>query len=395
MGVSRPLETFNARLIRGLADAGLEVTVASEAKALGNQLLDHPGIRWLHTPNWKVGVAARLFWFGWLSTTALLRSNRDARRFNFYARQNPERSSYLLTLYQLLPFAGRKWDVIYFPWNSGAINHLPLFDIDCPVVISCRGSQVNIAPHGPGRTGFADYLRATFALATAVHCVSEAIKWEASKYGLDTAKARVIRPAVDLEFFNPSESPRLAQREFHVVTTGNLVWVKGHEFALMSMRELLDQGIDIHYDIIGDGPERQRIAYTIRDLELESHVRLHGGLDQEQVRNILQQADVFLLSSLSEGISNAVLEAMACGLPVVTTACGGMLEAITDGVEGFVVPVREPRAMAAKLAELAASPELGNRMGRAARNRVEARFSLTSQIKEFCELYQTAKESQH
>ena len=394
-GVSWPLETFNARLIRGLADAGLEVTVASETQPSRNQFLDNPGIRWIHTPSWKVGAAARLFRFGWLSTTAFLRSNRDARRFNFYARQNPERSSRFQTLYQLLPFAGRKWDVIYFPWNSGAINHLPLFDIDCPVVISCRGSQINIVPHVPSRTGFADYLRATFALATVVHCVSEAIKCEAGKYGLDKAKARVIRPAVDLEFFYPSESPCLAQRQFRVVTTGNLAWVKGHEFALMSMRELLDQGIDIHYDIIGAGSERQRIDYTIRDLELESHVRLHGGLDQERVRNILQQADAFLLSSLSEGISNAVLEAMACGLPVVTTACGGMLEAITDGVEGFVVPVRDTKAMAAKLAELAASPELRNRMGRAARKRVEASFSLSNQINDFCQLYQTAKESRH
>src|SRR5258708_3926273 len=148
-GVSWPLETFNARLIRGLAETGLEVTVASAAKPLLNQYLTHPGIRWVRTPRWKVNAAGRLFRFGWLSTTALLRSNRDARRFNFYARQNPERGSHVQSLYRLLPFAGRKWDVIYFPWNSGAINYLPLFDINCPVVLSCRGSQINIAPHDP------------------------------------------------------------------------------------------------------------------------------------------------------------------------------------------------------------------------------------------------------
>jgi glycosyltransferase involved in cell wall biosynthesis len=89
---------------------------------------------------------------------------------------------------------------------------------------------------------------------------------------------------------------------------------------------------------------------------------------------------------LSEGLSNAALEAMACGLPVVTTDCGGMPEAITDGVEGFVVPLRDPHAMAKALSALASDVELRRRMGKAGRDRVLKQFTLGRQIEEFVSL---------
>lgn len=388
-GISWPVETFIARLIRGLAEAGIQVTVASEINPNLNPLLNHPRICWLRTPSWNVNTAVRVLSFGWLTTVGLLRGIRDARRFNSYARQSPERNGRLRILHRLLPFAGRRWDVIYFPWNSAAINLLPLFDMDCPVVISCRGSQINVAPHDPGRVGFRDSLRATFALAMNVHCVSDAIKSEAGKYGLDAASSTVVPPAVNIDFFYPARNAS-SNGKFRLVMTGTLTWLKGHEYALMSVRQLLDLGIKVQFDIIGEGPERQRISYTIRDLGLEECVRLHGRLDQERVREILQRADAFVLASFTEGISNAVLEAMACGLPVVTTDCGGMREVVSDGVQGFLVPLREPQMMASALAKLATSPKLRQQMGEAARSTAVTKFSLNSQVKNFSDLYQRA-----
>ena len=141
------------------------------------------------------------------------------------------------------------------------------------------------------------------------------------------------------------------------------------------------------YHIIGDGQDYSRLLYTIGDLNLEGKVHLHGRLTPLEVRHRLQEADAFLLSSLSEGISNAVLEAMACGLPVVTTDCGGMTEAVTDGVEGLVTPVRDPEAMAAALARLAADTELARRLGQAARQRILKDFTLKRQVEKFIELF--------
>ena len=96
---------------------------------------------------------------------------------------------------------------------------------------------------------------------------------------------------------------------------------------------------------------------------------------------------MFLLSSVSEGISNAALEAMACGLPLVTTDCGGMREAVRDGIDGFVVPLRDPRAMAAALARLARDEGLRQTMGNAARQRIVEHFSIETQIARFQALY--------
>jgi glycosyltransferase involved in cell wall biosynthesis len=102
----------------------------------------------------------------------------------------------------------------------------------------------------------------------------------------------------------------------------------------------------------------------------------------------LQRADVFVLASLSEGISNAVLEAMACGLPIVTTDCGGMREAITDGVEGFVVPVRDSESMANALEKLIADKVLRAEMGCRARERILGGFTLERQVEQFLAMYE-------
>jgi glycosyltransferase involved in cell wall biosynthesis len=157
----------------------------------------------------------------------------------------------------------------------------------------------------------------------------------------------------------------------------------------MAVKRLAERDVQVRLEIVGDGKkaERQRVLYGIRDLGLERTVRLRGPLPPAEVREVLQEADVFLLASVSEGISNAALEAMSCGTPVVTTDCGGMCEAVTDGVEGFVVPVRDPEAMAAALERLAREAELRESMGRAARERAEREFTLERQIGEFVGLY--------
>ena len=84
--------------------------------------------------------------------------------------------------------AGQPADVIYFPWNSAAISYVALFDLGIPVLVSCRGSQVNVGPHNPGRTELRDGLRVTLSRAAGVHCVSKAIETEAKAYGLDPDK---------------------------------------------------------------------------------------------------------------------------------------------------------------------------------------------------------------
>ncbi len=105
------------------------------------------------------------------------------------------------------------------------------------------------------------------------------------------------------------------------------------------------------------------------------------------VPELLSEVAVSVLPSLSEGLSNSVLESMAAGVPVVATRVGGTPEAIEDGVSGFLVPPRDPAALAEAIAALLERPELARRLGEAARSRVESNFSLARMTEETQKLY--------
>jgi colanic acid/amylovoran biosynthesis glycosyltransferase len=382
-GIIWPPETFLRRLIDGLADAGVAVTVASTRRPNETRCR----VDWLSTPTWESGVALRLARLAGLAARAKVYGSRDLKVLASALRNVSGFTQRLWVWNQLLPYAGGRWDLIYFPWNSAAIGCLPVFDLGSPVMVSCRGTQVSVSPHNPERAEFRRGLFETFRRAAAVHCVSEATLKDACDLGLDRAKAVVIRPAVDPKLFRPAASHRSKDGVFSVVTVGTLIWCKGHEWALQAIRMVADRGINVRFDIIGAGPDRQRVFYTTADLQLQDRVRCLGQLTPDEVLRRVQQADAFLLSSLSEGISNSVLEAMACGIPVVTTDCGGMREAVTDGVEGFMAPVRDAAALASALLRLANDPALCQRMGQAARARIEREFRLDQQIKQWLELY--------
>jgi len=387
VGVSWPLETFLERLLKGLAQSGILVTLATRRRP-PDKWLQESNIRWLHAPSWEQPLIPRMWQLAAQAGWAVLRGPQDLRTLRRNVRSGSMRER-LATWNRLLPFAGRSWDAIYFPWNSAAIEHLPLFDLGVPAVVSCRGSQIYVAPHNPERESIRHGLRETFARATAVHCVSEAILLEALHYGLDPARSRVIYPAVDPDFFIPAGTERPGDQDYCIVTTGSLAWVKGYEYACAAVGQLRDQGVPIRFEIIGSGPEHQRLLYTIHDLGLEGCVRLAGQLSADAVRQRLQNADAFLLSSVSEGLSNAALEAMACGLPVVATDCGGMREAITNGVEGLIVPVRDAPALAEALERLWRDPVLRRRVGAMGRQKVLQYFSLSNQTAQFVELFTT------
>lgn len=390
VGCSWPVETFLERLFEGLARAGVEVTIASAA-APGATWLRENRIKWLNVPAWSDPAPRRLLSLAGMAMGAAVGGRRAVRLLRPHVAKFPRGVSRLRAWYRLLPLVGCPADVIYFPWNSAAIAYGALCELGVPALVSCRGSQVNVGPHDPDRSDLREGLPASFSRVAAVHCVSKAIEAEAMTHGLDPAKSRVIRPAVDPELFRPPARARRGTGPRRVIAVGDLIWKKGFEYALRSVRLARDGGADLGLEIIGNGVDRQRLLFGIQDLGLSSCVRLSGQLPADAVRERLQNADLFLLSSVSEGISNAVLEAMATGLPVVTTDCGGMREAVSDGVEGFVVPARDARGMAAALGHLAEDAGLRERMGAAARVRVLKEFTLERQIREFSGLLEEVR----
>ena len=385
VGLRWPPESFLRRKLEGLAAAGMAVTVASRGgpRRRRERLA---GVRLVRLPargDNRLITAVGLLWAGLRllvrrpgQVLAILRVSRGK------------------DVTDAVAVLAARPDVLHFEWESAAVRSLPLLEAaSCPVVVSVRGSGVNVQPHA-GRGHLAAAYPSIFARAAAVHCVSEAIREEAARYGLERAKARVIHPAVDTDYFRPSAATDPAREGLRVVGVGRLTWVKGYDYALAAVASLARSGLPVTYEIIGGEPtfdtgeasDRGRLRYLIHELGLEGRVTLLGEVGPDVVRERLWASDVLLQASLAEGLPNTVLEAMACGLPVVVTNCGGLREAVDHGVEGLVCPRRSPQDLADALVSLR-DRALARRMGEAGRNRVCAEFTLERQIEGFRRLY--------
>lgn len=396
VGVRWPPETFLCWKLEGLAARGVRVTVASrsifdpDARLCGVELVELPQRAEPEQRPVRRQVVALLF-------TAPLRLARllwNIRHLPPAYRRRYGGATGLLAMY--LPLARLRPDVVHFEWNSAAAVYLPMFDVwACPVVTSCHGSDLSAYPYVPGQEHYAVRLREVMSRVRAVHCVAESTKRDAMKFDLDPAKARVIRQGVDPDVFRPATGEITDVRALRVIAVGWLRWMKGYEYALAAIRAAVDRGVPVQFEILGGDPteeigersERERILHTVADLDLEGRVRVRGKVSSAEVARALQASDVLLHASLDEGLPTVLLEAMACGLPVVATDCGGVSEAFTDGVEGFLVAPRDPEPLAEALLRLWEDPGLRARMGQAGRSTVQSRFTLERQLGEFLAMY--------
>lgn len=179
--------------------------------------------------------------------------------------------------------------------------------------------------------------------------------------------------------------PRQGPPGHRLVVAARLEPVKRLDVLLRAMAILRTTIPDVTLRVVGDGSERQALEQLARELSLGASVEFVGW--REDVGEELRQADCFVLPSRSEGLSMTILEAMATGLPVVTTRVGGNPEVVEDGATGLLVPHSDPAALAAALARLLADPAGRLRMGLAGRQRVLARFSLRAMAEGYHRLY--------
>jgi colanic acid/amylovoran biosynthesis glycosyltransferase len=203
-----------------------------------------------------------------------------------------------------------------------------------------------------------------------VHAVSEAIWTRAQERGCPPQRAhRIITDAVDVSWFEPpvrdDDAVGTPDRPLRVLSIGRLHWKKGHEQALIALRDLVDRGVEVEYRIIGDGDHEEPTRFAVADLGLGDRVQLLGARAAGEVRDMLAWADVLVHPSLTEAFGVAVIEAQAMGLPVVCSDAGGLPENVEHEVTGFVVGRRDPEGIADRLAELARDASLRRRMGRA------------------------------
>jgi glycosyltransferase involved in cell wall biosynthesis len=195
-------------------------------------------------------------------------------------------------------------------------------------------------------------------------------------------RIRVIRNGIDVAAITPA---RPALPGWRVVHVARLNQVKDQTTLLHAARLVLDRQPAFHLDIVGDGERRDELERLSADLGLGNAVRFHGL--QADVRPFLAGVDAFVLSSVSEGIALTLLEAMAAALPVVATDVGGNREVVIPGETGFLVPARDPAAMARALITLLGDPARAASFGAAGRARVASEFTLDATVAAYESLY--------
>jgi glycosyltransferase involved in cell wall biosynthesis len=183
---------------------------------------------------------------------------------------------------------------------------------------------------------------------------------------------------LDVDRFRDNGRRRYEPNRLHLVTVARLHRCKGHKHALAAMRRALDRGLDLRYSLAGAGPHRGEIEAEVERLGLRDRVELLGTLAEPEVLELLQRADVFVLPSVGLGEAGpiSVMEAMACGLPVICSIIGATPVMVDPGVTGILVPQRDEAGLAEAFARLAADAALRRAMGQAARARALAMFDV-------------------
>lgn len=204
-------------------------------------------------------------------------------------------------------------------------------------------------------------------LATHVTAVSDAVAETVVALGVPRARITVIPNGVDAGRFVARDAAR-ANGTPVIGSVGCLAARKDYGTLLDALALLDRRGVRFEAELVGDGPERAALEARARALGLAQRIRFLGERDDVALR--LQGFDVFVLSSREEGIPNALLEAMAAGLPAVATAVGGTPEVLRDGETGWLVPPASPGPLADAVAEALASRAEAGRRGRAARSHV-------------------------
>ena len=253
------------------------------------------------------------------------------------------------------------------------------------LIITAHGSDVYMIPEA----GLfqKSYIRA-ISNANAIITVSNANKERLTTLGLPGDKIIVIPNGIELSMFNNTISTlRVHEAGIQIVWVGRMVEVKGLEYLFSAMRIIVSSYPNSKLTLIGDGPLKDKLERLAGALSLTENITFIGYVKNTEVPQYLKEADIFVLPSLSEGFPVVIPEAMAAGKPIVASNVGGISDAVTDGVTGFLVAPENAEWLAEKLIYLIEHPEVSVSMGKAGRKKVEEQFTWGEIAKRTIEMY--------
>lgn len=384
-------ETFIFNLVVGLENRGIIVNVQSLGKS--NDIDFYKD----RMPNWSGRISYyNKFKFGFylnlLFQKALRKKFRSLNNKNYSFKKK-------LSILSLWTFIQEdKPDIIHFAFSGIAaeFNHVLRLGVNAKLFVSCRGSAEKIRPLIDNDRS--SKLGEIFEKVDRIHCVSEDMLKTVEEFGNIRNKSFINFPSIDLtKFIYKERKKNILQKgsieKIKILTTGRLHFQKGYIFAIKAIKCLIEKGYNIEYTICGGGPEEGLIRYLIQELNLKNHVTLKGKVSGQVIKDLLDDTDIFLLSSIYEGIANAALEAIASGVPIVTTNAGGMSEVIENKVNGILVERFSGKKLAEGLEFLIVNYHMAKVFAKKSFDLVSVKFNLENQIDNFIREYEEINNS--
>ena len=297
-------------------------------------------------------------------------------------------------LFQIIPFLEKgPYDIIHA--HFGPSGNLSIFlkdlkAIEGRVITTFHGFDMSRYIKDKGDNVY-DSL---FAKGDLFLPISEYWKNKLIKLGCSKHKIIVHRMGVDTNKF--LFSPRKPKNDDKVIllTIARLVEKKGVEYGIKAVAKVMQTHLNVEYRIVGDGPMKRNLEGLIEDLRIVDGVKLLGWKNQEKIVELMKDTDILLAPSVTskdgdqEGIPVVLMEALAQGLPVLSTLHSGIPELVQDEISGFLIPERDVDALAAKLIYLIEHPEVWSDMGRAGRAYVEKYYDINKLNDQLVVLYQ-------
>jgi len=392
-------ETFIMNQITGLLDRGHQVDIY--AKSPGNEPVIHADIE-------RYNLLERTFYYG--SSAQRLPANKFTRLakamgllIKHRRRSLPllkslnvfkfgRRASSLGIFYTVVPFLGvGKYDIIHCHFGPNGNLAALLKDVGAikgKIVTTFHGEAgyTREKRHPKGFTPL-------FEKGDLILPMSEREKQDLIKLGCSPRKIVVHRMGVDLSKFDFIPRRPRDDGRVRLLTVARLVEKKGVEYAIRAVAGVLKKHPHLEYKIAGDGPLKSDLANLIDALDVNDRVKLLGWMPQEEIVELMKKADILLAPSVTsadgdqEGIPVVLMEAMAQGLPVLSTWHAGIPELIQDGKSGFLVPERNADALAEKLEHFIERPGIWPVMGKAGREYVEKYYDIDKLNDRLVQLY--------
>ncbi len=224
-------------------------------------------------------------------------------------------------------------------------------------------------------------------LQESVVTVSVSIRRTLIEGGVCPELIKMIYEGVDLDWVDSQQvpAPDPVNRGLVVGTVAHLSPEKGHRTLLEAAARVLSRFPDVHFILVGEGELMSTLKARVKELDIEKKVTFTGFRSDSEA--LMKHFDIFCLPSISEGLSSAILVAMASSLPVVATQVGGIPELVVAGETGILVPPGDIAQLADGLCKVIESPQLQEKMGCAGRQRIEEQFTLERKLKETEKLY--------